>query len=130
MMEHSIQNGGLWCGIILGGRGRHFGTILGVWAHSGSQMPSWAVLVANMAPSWLPKRSQNREKIEAKINLDVHASWGRFFGAFLVDCGRQNGTKMVPKTHQKSISTSEGRFCKKPHKTNGNTTNCIQEASK
>ena len=45
---------GVW-GIILGGRGRHFRTTLGVWADSGSQMQSWAVLVAvlvaNMAPT-------------------------------------------------------------------------------
>ena len=45
-------------------------TPLGVppWTPPG---PSWgrlgAVLVANMAPTWLPKRSRNRSKIEANI---------------------------------------------------------------
>ena len=63
MTPKSIQNGSSGASF-LGGRGSHFGTILKVWADSGSQMQSWAVLVvvlvANMAPTWLPKRSQNR----------------------------------------------------------------------
>ena len=29
---------------------------------------SWAGKVANMAPTWLPKRNRNRSKIEAKID--------------------------------------------------------------
>ena len=40
--------------------------------------PSWgrlgAVLVANMAPTWLPKQNQNRSKIEAKNKQNVDAS--------------------------------------------------------
>ena len=34
----------------------------GVWAAHKSE------IVANMAPSWFPKRSQNRPKIEANID--------------------------------------------------------------
>ena len=56
--------------------------------------------VANMAPTWLPKRSQNREKIEVKNDQNFDASWGRF----LVDFGRfgkakrsQVGTKIASK---------------------------------
>ena len=37
------------------------------------------VLVANMAPTWPPKRSPNRSKIEAKINQFLNASWDRIF---------------------------------------------------
>ena len=40
------------------------------------------VLVANMAPTWLPKRSQNRVKIEAKIDQNFDASWDRIFEGF------------------------------------------------
>ena len=40
------------------------------------------VLVANMAPTWLPKRSQNRIKIEAKIDQNFDASWDRIFEGF------------------------------------------------
>ena len=46
----------------------------------------WGVLgrlgskkVANMVPTWSPKRSQNREKIEAKIDQNLDGSWGRIF---------------------------------------------------
>ena len=40
----------------------------GVWAAHKSE------IAANMAPSWLPKRSQNREKIEAKNDQNFDAS--------------------------------------------------------
>ena len=35
-----------------------------------------------MAPTWLPKRSRNREKIEAKIDQNFDGSWGRIFEGF------------------------------------------------
>ena len=35
-----------------------------------------------MAPTWLPKRNQKREKIEAKNDQNFDASWGRFFKDF------------------------------------------------
>ena len=35
--------------------------------------------VANMAPTWSPKRSPNREQIEAKIDQHFDGSWGRSF---------------------------------------------------
>ncbi len=40
----------------------------GVWAAHKSE------IVANMAPSWLPKRSQNQLKIDPKIDQFVNAS--------------------------------------------------------
>ena len=39
----------------------------GVWAALKSE------IVANMASSWLPKRSPNREKIDAKIDQKIDA---------------------------------------------------------
>ena len=38
--------------------------------------------VANMAPTWCPKRNQNREKIEAKIDQNFDGSWDRIFKRF------------------------------------------------
>ena len=35
-----------------------------------------------MAPTWSPKWSQNREKIEAKIDQNFDGSWGRIFEGF------------------------------------------------
>ena len=38
----------------------------------------------------------------------------------LMDFGRENGAKLVPKSYQKSMLTSNGRFSRKPTKTNRN----------
>ena len=38
--------------------------------------------VANMAPTWLPKRVQHRPKIEAKSDQIFDASWSRIFKGF------------------------------------------------
>ena len=38
--------------------------------------------VANMAPSWPPKRSQNQLKIDPKIDQFCSASWNRFWKDF------------------------------------------------
>ena len=53
-----------------------FGPLGASWRRLGSEK------VANMAPTWLPKRSQKREKIEAKNDQNFDASWGRFFKDF------------------------------------------------
>ena len=37
------------------------------------------------------------------------------FLRILVDLGKQNGAKLAPKSHQKSIPTSKGDFLKKLH---------------
>ena len=38
--------------------------------------------VANMAPTWPPKRSQNQLKIDPKIDQFFSASWNRFLEGF------------------------------------------------
>ena len=38
-----------------------------------------------------------------------------------MDLGRQNGAKLAPKSHQKSIPTSKGDFLKKPDFSVGKT---------
>ena len=66
-------------GIILGGRGLHFGVILGVWAGSGSQMRLGRRLGrllgdfqsqdgSNLGPKKVPSWSQNGVKIDEKID--------------------------------------------------------------
>ena len=76
-------------GFIFGGRGLHFGAILGVWADSGFQSRlgkrlGWLLgdyrgqdglnLGAKMVPSW----SQNGTKIDAEIDSIMDAILNRF----------------------------------------------------
>ena len=42
----------------------------------------WPRKVANMAPTWPPKRSQNQLKIDTKIDQFFSASWNRFLEGF------------------------------------------------
>ena len=78
-----------------------------VWVRLGASCGRlWGVLgrlgskkVANMAPTWSPKRSQNREKIEAKIDQNFDGSWGRIFEGFWWICE----SKMEPSWHQSRI---------------------------
>jgi len=65
---------------------------------------SWAVLGANMAPSRLPKWSQNGPKIYPKIFHFFDASWDRFWDGFWWIWG----AKMEPSWHQNEIQTSQG----------------------
>ena len=81
-------------------RGR-FGGLLGRLGRSKASLEaSWTVLeaswrglggllgglgprkVANMAPTWPPKRSQNQLKIDPKIDQFFSASWNRFLEGF------------------------------------------------
>jgi hypothetical protein len=58
------------------------------------------VSVGNMAPTWLPKQSPNRSKIEAKINQFLNASWDLIFIGFcwiLEGKLNQVGTQMASK---------------------------------
>ena len=48
--------------------------------------------VANMAATWVPRWSQNGEKIDANIDQKIDASWDRFLAGF----GRILGAKMEP----------------------------------
>ena len=71
-------NWGVW-GIIWGGRGRHVGPILEVWASCGSQVRlgrRFGRLLgdfrsqdgSNLKPDMVPSWSQNGMKIDAKID--------------------------------------------------------------
>ena len=55
--------------------------------------------VANMAPTWVPRGSQNEEKIDAKIDQKFDASWDRFLGGFYWILG----TKIDPSWYQNGI---------------------------
>ena len=66
--------GCLW--VSWGRLGASCGRPWGVLGRPGSKR------VANMVPTWSPKRSQNGEKIEAKIDQNFDASWGRIFEGF------------------------------------------------
>ena len=101
---------GVW-GIIFGGRGRHFGAILEVWAGSGSQMrvgrrsgrllgdfkgQDGSKLKPKMVPSW----NQNGIKIDAKIANLFDAFENRFLVEFcwiLRGKWNQVGTKIGSK---------------------------------
>ena len=86
---------------------------LGILWHLGSLLGRLGPKnVAHMVPSWQPKRNQHRSKIEAKIYHFFYASWNLFFPDF-EDSGRQNGTKLASKSHQKSMLTSKGVFSEK-----------------
>ena len=62
---------------LLGASGRLESFLGASWGRLGA---SWGrlegVLVGNMAPTWFPKRSPDRSKIEAKINQFLDASYG------------------------------------------------------
>ncbi len=52
--------------------------------------PPGAEKVANMAPTWVPKWSQDGQKIDAQMHHFFDASWNRFLGGFwwiLIDFG-------------------------------------------
>ena len=44
--------------------------------------PIWEEYVANMAPTWVPKWSQDGPKIVAKMYHFFDGSWHRFLGGF------------------------------------------------
>ena len=59
--------------------------------------------VANIAPRWLPKWTQNRRNIDGKIDRKSDASWNRFFEGFWLifggkteACWLQNRAKIDP----------------------------------
>ena len=66
--------------IDLGGSWRPLGGILGRLGGLLGRLE--AKKVANMAPTWFPKRSPNRSKIEAEIDQFLNASRDRIFEGF------------------------------------------------
>ena len=97
-------------GIILGGRGLHFGVILGVWAGSGYQMRlgrrfGWLLGDfqsqdgSNLRPKRAPNWSQNCIKIDAKICRKIDGFGNRFLEGFWWILGG----KMEASWHQNGI---------------------------
>ena len=81
-----------------------------------------AVFWSKKWPTWLQLGPQNGAKINKKskpksikILVPLGVGFWSVFGGFW----EANGAKLAPKTHQKSISTSEGPFYKKYYKANG-----------
>ena len=95
-------------GTILGGRGLHFGVIVGVWAGSGSQMRLGRRLGrllgdfqsqdgSNLGPKKVPSWSQNDVKIDEKIDqksmaleIDFWRDVGGFWEGFWYQNRRRN----------------------------------------
>ena len=69
----------------------------GGWIYLGP--PIFSEKVASMAPSWVPKWSQDGRKIDAKINHFFDASWDRFLDGFWWILG----AKMEASWHQNWI---------------------------
>ena len=88
---------------------------------SGSCMPKfwshffgfWGVLAPKMAPCWRPRRSQDAQKIDAKKDEILKASWKLKIKRIL-DLGGQHGGKLAPKSMPKSMWSSNSAFLKKP----------------
>ena len=68
-----------------------------------------------LRPTWRQVGFHNREKSRQK-NRCLPRS---IFDGIWVDFGRENGGKLASKSCQKSMLTSNGRFSRKPIKTNG-----------
>ena len=63
--------------------GASWGVLWAFWGRLGSPLGRLeGKKVANIAPTWLPKRSQNPSKIEAQIDHFFNASWDRIFEGF------------------------------------------------
>ena len=93
--------------------GASWGVLWAFWGRLGSPLgrPE-GKKVANMVPRWLPKRSQNPLKIEAKIDPFFNASWDRIFERcwwILEAKWNQVGTQMASKIDP----NFERRFLKK-----------------
>ena len=80
-------------GVRMGASSVRAGHLWPSWEHLG---PSWAEKVANMAASWLPKRSQDGPKIHQNFDHFLDASWDRFLNEFWSIFG----SKMEASWHQ------------------------------
>ena len=81
--------------------GASWGVLWAFWGRLGSPLGRLeGKKVANIAPTWLPKRSQNPSKIEAKTDQSLNASWDRIFEGcwwILEAKWSQVGTQMASK---------------------------------
>jgi len=67
-------------------------------------------------PTWLQLGSQNESNIDQKSKPKAINFFMPLGVGFLIDFGgfgKQNGAKLAPKSHQKSMPTSKGGFLKK-----------------
>ena len=71
--------------------------------------------VANMGPTWLPKRSKNRWKIGPKIDQFYDASWNRYFSMIF---GSKNRAMLDRNCIPTSILSYKGLKAEKYNKTN------------
>ena len=121
--EKSIKN---WSKSRSGGVLGHLGASCGIFGclegtQDGQKTPqnaSWGVLARKKWPTWFQLGSQNGAEIEKRskqksinILMALGVRFFRDFGGFW----KQNGAKLAPKSHQKSIPTSKGDFLKKPY---------------
>ena len=72
----------------------------------------------NLGAKMDAKSFKNQQKIDANIDQKINAFQDWFFMRFRMDFGRENGGKLASKSCQKSMLTSNGRFSRKPIKTN------------
>ena len=83
-----------------------------------------------MEASWARLRGQDSSKLASQIEgksiknpcknqSKIRCLPSSNFDAFLMDFWRENGGMLAPKSDQKSMSTSKGRFYKSIYKTNG-----------
>ena len=88
------------------------------------------MLEAKLVPCWGRKSIKIQYKKALKNEcgkktrrktIKILMPLGIDFWRILEDLGRQNGAKLAPKSHQKSIPTSKGDFLKKPHFSPGKT---------
>ena len=104
----------------MGGRGLHFGVILGVWAGSGSQMRLGRRLGrllgdfqsqdgSNLGPKKVPSWSRNGVKIDEKIAQKFDGFGNLFLKGFWWILERI----LAPKSRPKSMLSSKGVFLKK-----------------
>ena len=93
-------------------------------SRTSSWEPSWRRLGSVLEASWACLRAQHSPKLATQIEGKSikHQCKNRSknrcllsssFDAILIGFWRENGSMLAPKSNQKSMSTSKGRFCKK-----------------
>ena len=93
-------------------------------SRTSSWEPSWSRLGCVLEASWAPLRGQDTSKLASQIEgksiknpcknrSKIRCLPSSSFDPILIDFWRENGGMLAPKSNQKSMSTSKGRFCKK-----------------
>ena len=90
----------------------------------GAKNVAHFVLGAVLEASWRSLRGQHSSKLASQIEgksiknqcknrSKIRCLPSSSFDPILIDFWRENGSMLAPKSNQKSMSTSKGRFCKK-----------------